>query len=95
MRIVIYPPYRNAIGSDFIDLPLTEGISLRDLLVLLGERYAPFGALAYARNDEFLWGQLTVHVNEDLAGLETILQPDDHVDFLPPIAGGGAALRSA
>ena len=67
---------------------MTEGISLRDLLCKLGERYPPFGELAQARDDEFLWGQLTVHVNEQLAGLATVLQPDDHVDMMPPIAGG-------
>ncbi|HEX3246648.1 MAG TPA: MoaD/ThiS family protein [Chloroflexota bacterium] len=88
MRIVVYPPYRNAIGNDVIELPLTEGISLRDLLCKLGERYPPFGELARARDDEFLWGQLTVHVNEQLAGLATVLQPDDRIDLMPPLAGG-------
>ena len=88
VRIVVYPPYRNAIGSDVIDLPLDDGISLRDLLLKLGERYPPFGELARARDDEFLWGQLTVHVNEELAGLATLLHPDDRIDLMPPIAGG-------
>jgi molybdopterin converting factor small subunit len=88
VRIVVYPPYRNAIGCDVIELPLDHGITLRDLLLKLGERHAPFGELAKSRDDEFLWGQLTVHVNEELAGLDTLLHPDDHVDLMPPIAGG-------
>jgi molybdopterin converting factor small subunit len=88
VRIVIYPPYRNVIGSDVIDLPLDDSITLRDLLLRLGERYAPFGELANARSDEFLWGQLTVHVNEELAGLATLLHPEDRIDLMPPIAGG-------
>jgi molybdopterin converting factor small subunit len=88
VRIVVYPPYRNAIGSDVIDLPVKHAITLRELLLKLGERYPPFGQLAKARDDEFFWGQLTVHVNEELAGLDTVLQPDDRLDLMPPIAGG-------
>lgn len=88
MRITFYPPYRNAVGSDVLELTMDDGATVRDLLRVLGERYPLFTELAQARSDEFLWGQLTVHINEDLAGLDTRLNPADLIDLLPPIAGG-------
>ena len=89
MRITVYPPYRRVVGADTLELSLPAGARLRDLLFWLGERYPPFRELAEARSDEFLWGQLIVHVNDEIAGLNTPLHPDDRLDLLPPIAGGG------
>ena len=88
MRITVYPPYRNVVGQDVIDVPTDEPISARDLLLRLGKQFPQFVTLANAKDDEFLWGQLTIHVNEELAGLATLLHPDDRIDLLPPIAGG-------
>lgn len=88
MRITIYPPYRNFVGSDVVELPFASGVTLRQVLLHLGAMHPPFAELARAPSDEFLWGQVTVHVNEELAGLETLLQPDDRIELMPPIAGG-------
>jgi molybdopterin converting factor small subunit len=84
----VYPPYRAVIGQDSLDVDLPPGATLRQLLEALGSRHRDFRDLARARSDEFLWGQLIVHVNDDIAGLSTPLQPGDKVELLPPIAGG-------
>ena len=88
MQITAYPPYRRMIGAETLQVDLPNGARLRDLLAWLGERYPPFRAIARAPSDEFLWGQLIVHVNDEIAGLDTLLHPDDRLDLLPPIAGG-------
>ena len=96
-EIHVYPPYRALVGENTLRLELPPGATLREMLAALGERFPAFREFARARSDEFLWGQLIVHVNDDIAGLETRLQPGDRVDLLPPIAGGGGpcAWRSA
>ena len=91
MRITAYPPYRRLVGTDALEVDLPPGTRLRDLLIWLGERYPPFREFADAPSDEFLWGQLIVHVNDEIAGLATPLQPGDRVDLLPPIAGGSSS----
>ncbi len=88
MWITAYPPYRRMIGQDTLEVELPPGARVRELLVWLGERHPPFRAFADAPSDEFLWGQLIVHANNDIVGLETPLQPTDTLDLLPPIAGG-------
>ena len=88
MWVTAYPPYRRMIGRDTLQVDLPPGARVRDLLVQLGESCPPFRAFADAPTDEFLWGQLIVHVNDEIAGLDSPLQPDDRVDLLPPIAGG-------
>lgn len=86
--IIVYPPYRGLIGREHLELAVAPGTPLREVLRQLAEEYPPFREFAAAPSDEFLWGQLIVHVNDELAGLETPVQPDDRLDLLPPIAGG-------
>lgn len=88
MQITAYPPYRRILGAETLEVDLPEGTRLRDLLNWLGERHPPFRAFALSPSDEFLWGQLIVHVNDEIAGLDTPLRPGDRLDLLPPIAGG-------
>ena len=87
-RINVYPPYRAIVGSNEIELDFPPGTTLRGVLRLLAERYPAFREFAEAPTSEFLWGQLIVHVNDEIAGLGTVLRADDRLDLLPPIAGG-------
>ncbi len=87
-RLHVYPPYRASVGQDELCLDLPPGTTVRQMLEALAARYPDFEEFARARSDEFLWGQLIVHVNNDIAGLNATLQPDDVIDLLPPIAGG-------
>ena len=84
----VYPPYRATVGSDRLELDFPPDTPLRRVLELLAERYPPFRAFAEAPSSEFLWGQLIVHVNDEIAGLDSPVQPTDRLDLLPPIAGG-------
>ena len=86
--IHVYPPYRAMIGSEQLELEVPDGAPLRQVLEMLAERHPPFREFARAPSSEFLWGQLIVHVNDDIAGLDNLIQPTDRLDLLPPIAGG-------
>ena len=87
-RIHVYPPYRALVGSNELELNFPPDTTLRRVLELLAERYPPFRQFAEAPSSEFLWGQLIVHANNDIVGLDSLLQPTDTLDLLPPIAGG-------
>ena len=76
------------VGSDELEIEFPPNTPLRRVLELLAARYPPFQAFAKAPSSEFLWGQLIVHVNDDIAGLDSLIQPTDRLDLLPPIAGG-------
>ncbi len=92
--IHVYPPYRAMIGRDELELDFQPGTPLRRVLEILAEHHPPFRTFAQAPSSEFLWGQLIVHVNDDIAGLDTPIQPSDRLDLLPPIAGGNGSLAS-
>ena len=86
--IHVYPPYRAIIGADELELDFPPGTSLRRVLELLAELYPAFRPFAECPTSEFLWGQLIVHANNDIVGLDSPLQTTDTLDLLPPIAGG-------
>ena len=94
-RLTVYPPYRALVGQNEIELDFPPGTPLRRVLELLAERYPGFRQFAQAPSSEFLWGQLIVHANNEIVGLDTPLQPTDHLDVLPPIAGGANARTCA
>lgn len=87
-RLTFYPPYRALVGQDHLELDFPPNTPLRTVLKLLAARYPGFGQFARAPSNEFLWGQLIVHANNEIVGLDTPLQPTDRLDLLPPIAGG-------
>jgi molybdopterin converting factor small subunit len=86
--IHVYPPYRGLLGRDELELDFPPDTPLRRVLEMLGEHHPAFRAFAEAPSNEFLWGQLIVHANEDIVGLDSLIQPSDRLDLLPPIAGG-------
>ena len=87
-RVHVYPPYRAIVGADEIELEYPPDTPLQRVLELLAERYPAFEPFTRCPSSEFLWGQLIVHANNEIVGLESRLQPGDRLDLLPPIAGG-------
>ena len=88
MDVTLYPPYRALAGQDTVTLDVSGEVTLRQLLELLAERYPDFREYVDVPSDEFLWGQLIVHVNDDIVGMNSRIRPNDKVELLPPIAGG-------
>lgn len=88
LRVVAYPPYRAGLGAEPLSLEMPEGTTLRDLLRELARRSPEFNAYAGAKKDEWLWGQLLVHVRGEMVRLNDPLNDGDCLELLPPIAGG-------
>ena len=65
-----------------------DGSTLRDVLRVLAQRSNEFEPLACAARDEWLWGQLLVHVKGEMVRLDERLHEGDCLELLPPIAGG-------
>ena len=81
--IHVYPPYRAIVGTDQLELDFPPDTSLRGVLEMLARRYPPFRRFAQAPSSEFLWGQLIVHVNDDIAGLDTPIQTLSALSLAP------------
>jgi molybdopterin converting factor small subunit len=90
LEIEAYPPYRTGLGFRHLQLEVPEGSTLRDVLSALARRSADFESFATARKDEWLWGQLLVHVRGEMVRLDDRLHDGDCLELLPPIAGGEA-----
>ncbi|HEY0583281.1 MAG TPA: MoaD/ThiS family protein [Chloroflexota bacterium] len=88
LTIVAYPPYRAGLGAGTLNLDVPAGTKLREVLRLLAQRSQEFEPLANARGDEWLWGQLLVHVRGEMVRLDEPLHDGDCLELLPPIAGG-------
>lgn len=67
---------------------MPEGSTLREVLRMLARRSSEFHPWAEARKDEWLWGQLLVHVRGEMVRLDDELHDGDQLELLPPIAGG-------
>jgi molybdopterin converting factor small subunit len=88
LDVVAYPPYRAGLGAGTVHLDMPEGSTLRDVLRVLARRSQEFEPWATARRDEWLWGQLLVHVKGEMVRLDDRLNNGDCLELLPPIAGG-------
>jgi molybdopterin converting factor small subunit len=88
LDVVAYPPYRAGLGAGTVHLDMPEGSTLRDVLRVLARRSQEFEPWASARRDEWLWGQLLVHVKGEMVRLDDRLNNGDCLELLPPIAGG-------
>jgi molybdopterin converting factor small subunit len=88
VEVVAYPPYRAGLGAGRLDVDVPDGSTLRDVLRTLARRSGEFRSLAEAQRDEWLWGQLLVHVRGEMVRLDDQLHDGDCLELLPPIAGG-------
>jgi molybdopterin converting factor small subunit len=88
LTVVAYQPYRAGLGAGTLELQVPDGATLRDVLRELARRSHELVPLAEARKDEWLWGQLLVHVRGEMVRLNDRLHNGDRLELLPPIAGG-------
>jgi len=81
VRVLFFGVLKDLAGrsSDLLELP--EGALVRDLL-------AHYAAEAPRIKESLV--SIAVAVNQEYAGAETVLKPDDEVGLLPPVSGGSA-----
>jgi molybdopterin synthase sulfur carrier subunit len=91
MQVKLYASLRQAAGAKMLDVAVDTGTTIREVLLEVTQ--------AYPVLDKFIWsdqGELSenahVFINSEnihhLAGLQTELKPEDHVDIFPPLVGG-------
>jgi molybdopterin converting factor subunit 1 len=79
VKVKFFAAPREALDTDEMELELSPGTTVRDLLNQLQARYPVLET--YSRF-------LSVAVNRAYVGMQTQLNDGDEVAFLPPVGGG-------
>jgi MoaD family protein len=91
VQVKLYASLRQAAGTKMLEVEIHPESTIRDILVEVTGRFPVL--------EKSIWkdvGELSefvhVFINGEnihhLAGLDTILKTDDHVDIFPPLVGG-------
>jgi molybdopterin synthase sulfur carrier subunit len=91
MQVKLYASLRQAARTKMLEFNIPPGTTIRDVLLEITQAYPVL--VKFIWNDQ---GELSEHahvfINSEnihhLAGLQTELKPDDHVDIFPPLVGG-------
>ena len=78
VTVQLFASYAELLGAPTVELPLTPGTTVQDLLYRI--RSLP-GASA-------LPGAPRVAVNRSFAALDQLIEPSDEIALIPPVAGG-------
>jgi sulfur-carrier protein len=91
MQIKLYASLRQAAGIKMMEVDFQPGKTIRDILYEVTGRY-PILVKFIWKNPGELSELVHVFINGEnihhLAGLETELTAEDHVDIFPPMVGG-------
>ncbi len=68
-------------GSNMLEIPLSDGAQVKDLVDSLQAQYPDLGELLRQK-------KVVVSVNQEIAHWETALIESDEIALLPPFAGG-------
>lgn len=92
MKIHFYATLRQIAGQKTVEFDLPEGVTLRQALAAILERFPPMERELVDEN-----GELYQHVHMFVNGrdapyldnrMDTIIQPNDKVDVFPAVGGG-------
>ncbi len=78
LTVMAFGIARDIVGGSSVTLDLDAGASVADLLEHLNVRFPEFSKLA----------SLAIAVNAVYAERDRIIQPNDEVVIIPPVAGG-------
>jgi len=91
MQVKLYASLRQVAGIKMLDVDFQLGITIRDVLIDLTQHY-PILVKFIWKNQGELSELVHVFINGEnirhLAGLDTLLNAEDHVDIFPPLVGG-------
>jgi sulfur-carrier protein len=91
MQVKLYASLRQAAGTKMMDVDVSSSTTIGNVLIEVTRMYPIL--------DKFIWkneGELSKHAHvfingeniRRMAGLETAIKPEDHVDIFPPLVGG-------
>ncbi|MCW3024449.1 MAG: molybdopterin converting factor, subunit 1 [Conexibacter sp.] len=83
ISVRLFAGLRERAGADHVDVDLPEDASVGDLLAAMTS--TPVGSLQA--------GQCVVAINRTYATARQRVRPDDEVALIPPVSGGGGAVR--
>jgi sulfur-carrier protein len=94
MQVKLYGLIRQAAGTKMLELDVPPHLTIRDAVIELTRQYPSVSKYIWKAPGElselahvFINGENIRH----LAGLDTALKPEDHVDIFPPVVGGNPA----
>ncbi len=91
MHVKVYATLRPIVGNRFVDLPLEEGATVRDLVACMVERWPELATMMLEdgevsrRVHVFIDGRSSRHLP---AGADTALHEGQEIDVSPAVAGG-------
>ena len=92
MRVNFYATLRQTAGGKTVELPLSEGATVRQLLDAVLEKYPAMrgdlfdaGGRLYPHVHVFINGRDAPYLDD---GLDTVLAETDAVDLFPAVGGG-------
>ncbi len=91
MQVKLYASLRQAAGIKMLVVEIKPDITIRDVLHEVTARFPVLTPSIWQDQGE-LTEYVHVFINGEnirhLAGLDTTLKEDDHVDIFPPVVGG-------
>ena len=92
MKVKFYATLREIVGQKSVDFPMNEGVTVRDLMNKIIDRYPDLETKLLDEDGELL-GYVHFFVNgRDLPylekGMETELSDDDTISVFPAVGGG-------
>ena len=94
MQVHFYATLRQIVGGKTVEMPLTHGVTVREMIDEIITRYPRLRPELLDENGH-LYRHVHVFINGRDAsllddGLETKVMPEDTVNIFPPVAGGAA-----
>ena len=91
MQVKLYASLRQAAGAKMMEVNVQPGSTIQEVLLEVTRLYPVLEKSVWKAQGE-LTEFVHVFINGEnirhLAGLETVLKPEDHVDIFPPLVGG-------
>lgn len=92
MKINFYATLRYIVGQKTVEIPMEEGITMRDLVYRVVSQYPKLSPELVDADGE-IHGHIHLIINGRDApylegGLDTIIQPNDKIDIFPAVGGG-------
>ena len=86
IEVRYFARYRSIVGKSEEELEVPSGITVRDLIEILKERYPALKEEVFAEEDDL--ADVNVSRNGRYVGFEEVLREGDVIAIFPPVSGG-------